>query len=497
MNNKLNCALLIFLLSLTVSAQESAATGDSGSSETENVSGFGENFSLYGYLIDYLQTTTNYRKSSFSEPNYGNALLLRLKGDWRPENNLRFHLEFGYLNSTGNQNSYVLYEKLGLNGFAQSDFPFEDFNQKIFIDHAWGLVNLGNLDLQFGKFPIAWGTGYVFNPTARVSVPPFLDMVTEDTPGAAAIMPTYTLTDHLAMQVYLAFQDRTQKTTAFAEDGLSRNVPHGFKIKTIIGSYDLSVSWLREVIYNDLDYRPIGEILEESAWEYFQGIAGNDLFAALLASGDTTGAIDLFKQAALSEMLGDRPANNNYVRNYFLGTDFAGAIGNFGVYGECAFRIPKNGAGTRLTLTNYKIEDNLEAVFGFDYSISGIDIDVRGEYFYQGTGVKRKSEYNLLTALSGERLVMSRNYAMLFLEKAPNDYHKFSLTFFSNLNDGSFAVLPTYNYLPYDNFELTAGAFILGGPQGSEFEGTYNVYDIKSVDLIDNLMPYLRLKMSF
>jgi len=488
---------MIFLLSLAVGAQDSAATWNSTSSEPESVGGFVENFSLYGCLTEYLQATTNFRKSSFSEPNYGNALLLRLKGDWRPEKNLRFHLEFGYLNSIGNQNSYVLYEKLGLNAFAQSDYPLEDFNQNMFIDHAWGLVNLGKLDLQFGKFPIAWGTGYVFNPTARVSIPPFLDMVTEDTPGMPAIMPTYTLSDHLAIQAYLAFQDRTQKKTAFAEDGQSRNIPYGFKIKTIVGAYDLSVSWLREVIYNDLDYRPIDEILEENAREYIQGIAGNDLFAALLASGDTTGAINLFKQAALSEMLADRPANNNYVRNYFLGTDFAGAVGNIGIYGEWAFRIPKNSAGTRLTLANYKIEDNLEAVFGFDYSLSGIDIDVRGEYFYQGTGVRRKSEYNLLTALSGERLVMSRNYAMLFLEKAPNDYHKFSLAFFSNLNDGSYAVMPTYNYLPYNNFELTAGTFLLGGPQGSEFEGSFSVYGIKVVDLIDNLMPYLRLKISF
>jgi hypothetical protein len=42
MNNKLNCALFIFSAELTVSAQESAATGAPGSSETESVSGFGK-----------------------------------------------------------------------------------------------------------------------------------------------------------------------------------------------------------------------------------------------------------------------------------------------------------------------------------------------------------------------------------------------------------------------------------------------------------------------
>jgi len=492
--------MLVLRLALNVSAQESDSPGtdwESSTGENSTVNGYEETFSLYGYMIDYLQASTNYRCKKFTEPSFGDALLLRLKGDWRPQKNLRFHIELSYVNNVGNQNPYVLYEQMGLSTFSQSDYPLEDFNQRMFIDHAWGLVNLGNLDLQFGKFPITWGTGYVFNPTARVSFPPFLDMVTEDTPGVPAIMPGYAFSDRVALQTYLAFQDRTQKTSAFKEDGQGRNIPYGLKLKTIIGSYDLSLSWFREVLYNDMDYRPIDEILDETAQEYIQGIIANDLFAGMLASGDTAGVIALFKQAALAELMSGLPANNNYMRSYFLGADFAGAVGNFGVYGEFAFRVPKNSAGTHLSLADYKIENNLEAAVGFDYSISGIDIDTRFEYFYQGTGEKRMSDYNLLTVLSGERLVLSRNYAMLFLEKAPNDYHKFSLAFFGNLNDGSFAFLPAYNYIPYDNFELTAGAFVLGGKKGSEFDGRYNIYDVKEIDLIDNLMPYLRLKLSF
>lgn len=492
---RLAAALLSVLLSLPVYAQENLSSDWSETAAAP--AGYEEKFSLYGYMVDYFQAATDYRCSQFSEPTYGNALLLRLKGDWRPGRKLRFHLEFNYLNSLGNQNPYVLLGKTGLVSFAQSDYPLEDFNQQMDVDHAWGLVNLGRLDLQFGKFPVAWGTGYVFNPTARVSIPPFLDMVTEDTPGAAALMSTLTLSDRLSLQAYLAFQDRTQKRYAFAEDAQPRNLPYGFRIKTIVGAYDLSCSWFREVIYNDLDYRPLDAILEETAREYLDNVAANSFFATMLTNGDTAGAINVFKQMAMAQMLAGQPANPNYRRNYYFGADWAGVIGNFGVYGEFAFRVPKTAAGERLSLANYKVENNLEAVVGFDYKISGLDLQTRCEYFYQGTGVKRQEDYNLLLALSGERLVLSRNYAMFFLEKAPNAYHKFTLAGFANLNDGSFALLPLYNYTPLDNFELSAGAFILTGRKGSEFDGRYRIYDFKTIDLIDNLWSYLRLKISF
>lgn len=494
--------LSVLCVGLLLHSTVAARTSENENGEWDVASGssaesYEEQFSLYGYMVDYFQASTNVTRSSFSEPSYGNALLLRLKGDWRPERNLRFHLECNYLNSLGNQNPYVLLGKTGLLTYKPSDYPLEDFTQRLYIDHAWGLVNLGSIDLQFGKFPIAWGTGYVFNPTARVSIPPFLDMVTEDTPGAAAVMTTYTFSERLSLQGYLAFQDRTQKRSVFKEDGQSRNLPYGLKLKTIIGGYDLSVCWLREVIYNELDLRPLDTILEEAARTYLQGIVAEDYFSALLASGDTLGAINLFKQSALAQMSQTMPPNQNYLRRYYWGLDFAGAVGNWGVYGEFALRIPKSATGEHLSLSRYRVADHLEAVLGCDYNLSNFDLQARFEYFYQGTGVKRKQDYNLLMALSGERLVMARNYAMFFLEKTPNDYHKLSLAFFANLDDGSFALLPMYNFLPYDNFELTAGAFVLSGKKGAEFDGRYNLYGVKTIDLFDNLWPYVRLKISF
>lgn len=470
---------------------------DEITSESSTLGNYEEPFSLYGYMIDYFQSSLNYHKGNFSKPTYGNALLLRLKGDWRPENNLRFHMEFSYISNVGNQNPYLMYEKLGIAGFSQSDFPLEDYNQRMFFDHVWGMVNIGNFDMRFGKFPVAWGTGYVFNPTARVAFPPFLDMVTEDTPGTMAILPSYALSDRFSLEAYLAFQDKTRKTTAYQEDGDANNLPYGIKLNTIIGSFDMSLSWIKEVLYNDLDYRPIDDILEEAGMQYLQGIVANQTMADLLVEGDTAAVLDMFKHGALAEMTAELPVHPYYKRSYYTGFDFAGAIWDFGVYGEFAFRFPRDINDKNFVLDNYSIANNLEMCLGFDCQLPGVEIDTRMEYYYQGIGAKSKKDYNLLTVLSGEKLVNARNYSFLFLEKTVKNYHKFSLAFFNNLNDGSYAVLPGYSYSPYTNFDITAGAFILGGSRGSEFDGRYTLYGIKEIDLIENIWPYVRLKLSF
>jgi len=493
-------SIILTFLIFSIFAQDNDFQGGSwGEEVTEksNLTSYDETFSLYGYLIDYIQSSLDYSNRKFTRPTFGNALLLRLKGDWRPEANLHFHLEFSYISNVGNQNPYVLYEKLGVAGFSQSDFPLEDYHQRMFFDHVWGMANFGNFDLQFGKFPVAWGTGYVFNPTARVAFPPFLDMVTEDTPGTMAILPSYALSNRFSIEGYLAFQDKTQKKTAFQEDSEVKNLPYGIKLNTIIGSFDLSLSWIKEVLYNDLDYRPIDDILTEAGMEYVQGIVANQMMADLLAAGDTATALEMFRQGALAAMTADLPAHPYYKRSYYTGLDFAGAIWDFGVYGEFAFCIPRDSNDEKFVLKDYKLADNLEMCVGFDYLIPGIEIDTRMEYYYQGIGAKSKKDYNLLTVLSGEKLVNARNYSFLFLEKTVQDYHKFSLALFNNLDDGSYALLPGYSYSPYNNFDITVGAFLLGGPRGSEFDGRYTLYDVKEIDLMENLWPYLRLKISF
>jgi len=472
-------------------------TAASAPNEDSNMGGSDESTGLYGYLINYFQSSLNFRNQQFSRPTFGDALLLRLKGDWRPETNLRFHMEFSYQSNVGNQNPYLLYERLGIAGFSQSNFPLEDFNQRLFFDHVWGMASFGDFDLQFGKFPVAWGKGYVFNPTARVAFPPFLDMVTEDTPGTMALLPSYALSNRFSIEAYLAFQDKTQKKTAYQEDSDISNLPYGIKLNGIAGAFDISLSWIREVLYNDLDTRPLDEVLTQAGMAYIQGIVANQAMAELLAAGDTATVLEMFKQGALAQLLADLPRHPYYKRSYYTGFDFAGAIGDFGICGEFALRFPRDNRDKKIVLKNYRTADNLEMCLGFDYRISTVEVDTRMEYYYQGSGAKNKKDYNLMTILSGEKLVNARNYSFLMLEKTVNDFHKFNLAFFTNLDDGSFAVLPGYSYSPYNNFDITVGAFILGGSRGSEFDGRYTLYGVKEIDLMENLWPYLRLKISF
>jgi len=404
-----------------------------------------EKFSIYGYLTNYLQTNFYYIDDEFKEPTWGNALLLRLKGDWKPEKNLKFHAEMSYPMQVGNQNPYAFYESLGIASFSQSDFPLHDFNQRFIIDHAWGMVNLGNFDLQFGKFPIAWGTGYVFNPTARVTTPLFLDMISEETPGMLGMLPSYAISDRFSLQGYTAFQDKTQKLTAFKEDGKWENMPYGIKFKTILGSYDLSLSLIKEVLY---------------------------------------------KETADAEITDENSVENNYHRTHYLGFDFVGAIWDFGVYGEFTSRLPSNSDGTDFF-------DKLEGVIGFDYTIPNIEVDMKLEYYYQGVGEKNKENYDILKILSGERLVQAKHYVFPYIERTFLDYLKIFTAALININDGSFVILPELTYEPYDNFQMTFGSLIFYGKASAEFNGRYKIFDTNEVDLTENFSTYAKFKLSF
>lgn len=79
------------------------------------------------------------------------------------------------------------------------------------------------------------------------------------------------------------------------------------KVQKIWGAFDLSVSWIREVVY-----------LEEI---------------------------------------------NDYHQEYYLGGDFVGVIGDFGVNGEVALNIPQNVEDTAFDFSGHKTKDLLVTVW--------------------------------------------------------------------------------------------------------------------------------------
>lgn len=384
-----------------------------------------DNASLYGYILTNLNLTAD---------DLGNVFYFRLKGDWTPGPNLFFHMELANDYRMGNQHPAYLSTRLSGSTSETQTNAVDQLNLK--IDHLWGLVNLGTMDIQFGKIPIGWGTGYAFNPTAKTYSVSFLDDLSEETPGTLGILSGYALNDTTAFQVYLAFEDK--KRTQRPEAGEWERIPFGIKVQKIWGAFDLSLSWIKEVFY--------------------------------------------------------RPEAQAYHREYYLGGDFVGAVGDFGVYGEAALNVPRNDEG-RFDFSGHRGQDLLEYCVGGDYIFTTADLTLRMEYYHQGRGVTNKTDYDLLSGLSSGQPLQAEDYLLVALEKIFLNYHTFIFGSFINCNDGSFILLPELNYNAADNLEVVLGSVVPCGEKGSEFNGTWEVNGQK----IEVLKPsiYVQAKLSF
>ena len=431
--------LMLFLTSLGL--------GGAAFSVSAQESFYEETFSLYGYVVNFFNANLYADDWRITDSDYGNILYGRLKGDWNPGDNLSFHTELAYQGSVGNKNPFVVYESYGLGSFifdgpatdpeeeTQFDYPFNDFVQSVYVDHLWGSINLGSFDVQFGKLPIAWGTGYFFNPTSRTALMPFLELVSEETPGTIGVIPSISFFGGLlSVQGYAAFQDKTHSTFPDGVDGDWANLPFGLKLQGIAGSFDLSVSWIKEVIYTRPDFtKP----------EYV------------------------------------------YHRTHYLGADFAGAIWNFGVYGEAALEMWDE-SQEKPAFKDNPFFDLLEVCLGFDYPIPVLEIDTRVEYYHYGPGTREKSAYgdSISKLLSGQQMVLAEDYLLFHFERSFLDYFTIGTAGFINLNDRSLGFVPELSGEPYENLQVGLGAMLFLGDEGSEF------------DMMEPAV-YLRCKLSF
>ena len=401
-----------------------------------------ETFSLYGYVVNFFNANLYSDDWRITDSDYGNILYGRLKGDWNPGDNLSFHAELAYQGSVGNQNPLVVYNNYGLIPAAldltDEGITFqEDMIQSIAVDHLWGSVNLGRFDIQFGKLPIAWGTGYFFNPTSKAAAIPYLDTVTEETPGTIGIVPSASfLEGFLSVQGYLAFQEKSHSTSILAANGRWNNLPFGVKMQAIVGSFDISAGWIKEVVCID-------------------------------------------------------PATDEFSRLHYLSTDFAGAIWNFGVYGEVALKMWDE-SEDKLAFASDSMLNLLEVCVGFDYFVPVLEIDTRVEYYRQGSGELDTSKYDFTKLITGQQLVLAQDYLLVYVERSFLDYFSISATGFVNVNDGSLGFVPEVSGEPYGNFQVGLGAMLFFGPKGSEFDGEYS----GSFDLTEPSV-YLRCRLSF
>jgi len=407
--------------------------------------GLGETAALYGYATQYTQVGLDRRGGAWREPTLGEALLLRLKADFRPHDALVFHAESSWLATMGNQNTYVLLDRAGL-GVDQDLHPLEDFHQKLIVDHAWGAATLGRVTLKFGRMPIGWGTAWFFNPTQRVALPPFLDMVTEETPGTMALEPTFAPLERMALTGYLAFEDKGHKTTALAEDMRLGNLPWGLRCKLIAGPVDLSASVFREVVFRAAD---------PETWTPLEG-------------------------------------EDAILRTDYAGLDFATFVAWIGIYGEAAFVLHSSDG-----VADAGLAERLESTLGLEASLPGGRTDLKLEYFFQGTGEPDPDGYDLLRVLQSERVVLGRHYLAPFAEvRFRDDLLRASVVAVINLGDGSAVALPTVTWSPLTDLQFTAGMILSAGAEGTEFSGTFTL-PWGEADLVDSLSVFARVKMAF
>ena len=407
--------LILFFAGGIITAQEYDLDIDIDLTDSFEAEEAAAPFSLNGYLVGFSAVKLYTNGGSIENADMGNIFYMRLKGDFEPEDALHFHFEGYYSGSMGNLSPSALYE----------DYA---------IDHLWGSAAIGPMDLQFGKIPLAWGTGYVFNPSSRAASSAFLETVSEETPGTLGISPSVQVGSGIAVQGYLAFQDKNHLTTTGA-NGNFDNLPFGIKLQTAAGAFDVSAGFIKEVI--------------------------ND------------GSV--------------------YSRYYYLSSDFAGAVWDFGVYGEASLRFPGDGGSLSLDYSGYNLSDMLELAAGFDYSIPDLDVVSRLEYYHHGPGESSKDIYDNEKVLSGEIMLQGEDYLFLLIEKVFLNYLTLTAGGMVNLNDFSAVIYPGISYELYSNFLISMGGYIFAGKTDTEFGGEYGPLDM---DMTEPAF-YVRMKLSF
>jgi len=398
-----------------------------------------ERMSVYGYATSL--ASVDFRELPSEEAELGAIAYVRVKGDFRPQEGLAFHIEASYDARTGYQNEFVQALDAAL---AAPGSP--SFVSSIKIEQAYGSVVAGAFSLQAGLAPIGWGSAYVFNPTQRASRPVLLDPVADETPGTLAILPAWSPSDAFRLSGYVAFQDKSHRETIAAADGLIENLPFGVRAQTTIGNFDISACLIKEVDYVENPF---------------------------LGSGA-------------------------YSRALFAGLDLAGAIWDFGVYAEAVMKLPMGADGLTWTPGDFDFMDSLELAAGFDYMIPGVDVELRAEYYRRGWGADDKAAYDPIGLLTGATLLQARDYLFARLSRTFADYFTLDAGGLVNLNDKSAVAMAELSYSAMDNLELKLGGVLPWGPDGSEFEGRYDLSGL-GMGVIDVMRSsvYASCKLSF
>lgn len=195
----------------------------------------------------------------------------------RPSDRLSFYAEaslgfaFGALSETA---ALIEAGLIASEALPPGDDPRRDFS----LDQAYAAVLLGPVDLRAGIVPVAWGSAYVFNPTARLGAPASPMDESEVEEGYPAIELTLSLPRGCSLTGYAAFRDRDGELWPDEREGEIGALPAGLKLQYRGEGFDLAAMVLRETLS-------------------FGDSGGTTIWAGLDLSG-SLGGIDLYLESA-------------------------------------------------------------------------------------------------------------------------------------------------------------------------------------------------------
>jgi len=277
--------------------------------------------------------------------------------------------------------------------------------ETLVMDRALIKLYFSSFDLIFGKQQIAWGTGYVFNPTDIWNIKDPTD------PNGSKI-------GVLAANLDFFFGDNSSLNIITAPGSNFDHMKYGFRIKSTAGRYEYSFSAIRD----------------------------NSDDAALL----------------------------NIPERLQLGADFSGEVFNdVGFFGEAAVSNPRY-AGMEMSETDSAY---VQFCTGFDYTFKN-GLYLLGEYYYNGSGEKDRSDYDLgaFTRLTGGVMSgLSRNYVSVVISYPLQDNYTLRLIGLLNADDISCAIVPELEYSFHQNISVRLNSnMYIGSSSRTEFGGLIN-----------------------
>ncbi len=345
----------------------------------------------------------------------------RLIFDSKPENGVGFRAEGGirWTYGSSSEEAVAFAARLAAAPVPEDLPPGEDLHRVLFLDQAYAEAALGRADLSFGIVPLAWGTGYVFNPTSRTAPPVFPEDATDTAPGALGTTVRLVLPAGLSAEVYAIAEPRLRTTVPAIDEIAGDAFPFGARLQFRSDSLDASASFLRELMTADSD------------------------------------------------------------PTYWFGADAAGFLGPVSWYAEAALRLPGDGASAS---ADWRMPDEMEACAGLSMMISGLEATFRTEAAWFGTGEDEVGDYDTLALLAGKRALLARRYLFAQLEKEDPGAAKWTVSggVLANLDDYSSALIGEAKFSPLLSVELSAFGYVfiadgdgeLGGerrPGGFEF----------------------------